>query len=267
VWNPRRPPRALRHAPRIVQRTVARHEHNFGDLLGPVIVAGMLRRIGVPDDRAPRRRLLTVGSVLHLARPGDVVWGTGRNGREPDDAHCTDGLDVRAVRGPRTRDWLIARGVHVPEVFGDPALLLPHVRPDLVELAAGPPRGTLFVPHIDDPRSTRLGRLGRLGRRRHVRVLSPRAPVEQVLATIVTSEFVVATSLHAVIVAEAFGVPARSIVNTSEPEWKFDDHFAGTGRPDHHRAANLDEALALGGERPPAWDPTPLLDAFPHDCW
>jgi pyruvyltransferase len=97
--------------------------------------------------------------------------------------------------------------------------------------------------------------------------LSPRAPVERLLRAIVTSEFVVATSLHAVIVAEAFGVPARSVVNRSEPEWKFVDHFAGTGRPDHHRAAHLDEALALGGERPPVWDPTPLLDAFPSDCW
>lgn len=35
-------------------------------------------------------------------------------------------LDVRAVRGPRTRDFLAGRGISTPAVYGDPGLLVGH---------------------------------------------------------------------------------------------------------------------------------------------
>lgn len=239
-------------------RPLVRLEGNFGDLLGPMVVGLLLAREGGDPRTPPTRRLLAVGSILHLARTGDVVWGAGRNGRIGDSVHCTEGLDVRAVRGPLTREWLVSRGVECPEVFGDPALLLPMLRPDLVELARSKRHAVTFVRHIDDRPSLP---------RRGVHTVSARADLERVLRSIAQSELVVATSLHAVIVAEAFGIPARSIRNASEPEFKFADHYLATGRPSYRRSDSIDAAIASGGEPPASFDPAPLLAAFPFDLF
>ena len=257
-WNAERQRPWLRFSPRRVSRRFLKPVFNFGDRLGPLIVSLMLERNGIPASTSPHRRLLTVGSIMHLAQSGDVVWGSGRNGRNPDSAHSTDGLDIRAVRGPRTREWLLGLGVNCPRVFGDPALLLPMLRPDLVELSRQKQHGVTFVSHIDDPPIPKLN---------GVHYLSPEADVEIVLRDVVQSELVVATSMHPVIVAEAFGVPARSVVNASEPEFKFADYYLSTGRPDYVRERSVEEAIVRGGERAPEIVLEPLVDAFPYDLF
>lgn len=257
-WNALRPHPWLRFAPRRISRRLERPVLNFGDQLGPLIVSLMLERDGLPSETSPRRRLLTVGSIMHLAQSGDVVWGSGRNGRIADEAHNLFELDIRAVRGPRTREWLRGRSVNCPEVFGDPALLLPMLRPDLVALSKRKRHNVTFVSHIDDPSVPKLRGMHRL---------SPSEGVEKILRDLVQSEFVVATSMHAVIVAEAFGVPARSVVNASEPEFKFADYYLSTGRPDYVRERSVEEAIVRGGERAPEIDLGPLVEAFPRDLF
>jgi pyruvyltransferase len=143
-------------------------------------------------------------------------------------------------------------------VFGDPALLLPMLRPDLVELSQQPRRGVTFVSHMDDPPQSALP---------GIEMMSPRDDVETILRALVKSELVIATSLHPVIVAEAFGVPARSIVNQSEPEFKFADYYLSTGRPDYTRATSVVEALTGRGESRPEVDLEPLFNSFPIDLF
>jgi pyruvyltransferase len=244
AWNP------VRDTGRWGRRAlVARPLGNFGDLLGPLIVRELVAQLGLGAALAPGRRLLAVGSVLHFGRPGDVVWGAGRNAKaDPPPA----GLDVRAVRGPRT-------AVDYPDavVGGDPALLLGGLRPDLlVDPAAR--SGVAVVPNLNE--------LGQVRDRRGV--LSPRAPLARVLRTIARSTLVVGSSLHGVIVAEALGVPARAVRAVAEPALKYEDYYLATGRdPDEVVAASVEEALERGGAPAPEWDPVPLLAAFPTELW
>lgn len=236
-----------------------RRLNNFGDLLGPLVVHAVLkeRRIDPNASTARHARLLSVGSILHFARTGDVVWGTGRNGKIPDSAHRFDDLDVRAVRGPLTRRFLEARGIRVAGVFGDPGLLIPRVFPELLVRARKPTRPFLHVPNFNDfERAERSSAL-----------LDPRSPVKVCLDAIAESELVVGSSLHAIIVAEALGIPARLIRSPVEDEFKYADYYLGTGRPDFRPAATLEEALRLGGEQLPSIDLAPLIDAFPVDLW
>jgi pyruvyltransferase len=144
-WNPFRPVLPTRLGPRIPWR---RPVNNFGDLLGPAIVRMMLKRRGLGTHSKVPVRLLSVGSCLHFAQDADVVWGSGVNGKVPIESHTARILDVRAVRGPRTRSFLVERGINVPEVYGDPALLQPLLMPELLSV---PKKYTVtVVPNFND---------------------------------------------------------------------------------------------------------------------
>ncbi|WP_162621806.1 polysaccharide pyruvyl transferase family protein [Microbacterium suaedae] len=228
---------------------------NFGDELGPLIVRA-IRGFGKdPDSAGPvrrRGRLLSVGSVLHFGQPKDVVWGSGVNGKTRQRLDIT--LDVRAVRGPYTRAVLLGHGVETPEVYGDPALLLPRVCPEIaVGDCAG---GELVVPNLNDLKETQLPG-----------ALDPRGDAIEITGRIARASFVIASSLHALIVADAFGIPSRPLRSALEHPFKYIDYYAGTGRHGVRFAASVEEARDLGPVAPPEFDADALLESFPHDLW
>src|SRR5688572_6207899 len=60
-------------------------EVNVGDYLSKVTVEAMLalHDLDLLQKRDKRRRLFAIGSVLHNARDGETVWGSGINGKIP----------------------------------------------------------------------------------------------------------------------------------------------------------------------------------------
>ena len=257
-WNPHRP----RFRGRIGRRLpLTAPVGNFGDLLGPEIVRRVrLLHGGTPGAAEPARaRLLSVGSILHFAQDGDVVWGSGVNGRIPLDEYRDVRLDVRAVRGPRTASFLAQRGAAVPRVFGDPALLVPRLMPELAPGPAATRDDYVIVPNLHDHAAVARDR----------RTIDPRAPWRQVVARIARARAVYASSLHGLVIAEAFGVPAVRIAARLEQDFKYEDYALGSG-------ADLlpvfpDVRSALGrpviGRRSFAPDLDRLMEAFPHDLW
>lgn len=196
---------------------------------------------------------------MHLAKDGDLVWGSGVNGKVRDDQHDAERLDVRAVRGPQTARWLRNRGIECPDVFGDPGLLVASLLP---ELAAQEKSSTVaFVPNMHDHSawSTVDGTL-----------VNPKAAVEDVVAAITGAEVVVASSLHGIVIAEAFGLPAVRVVSSSEPDFKYRDYYEGTGRelteaaPDVETAMRWAEAGRLDRTPLRHWDAEALVRAFPR---
>lgn len=235
---------------------------NFGDALGPPICEAQVRLSGRSVDQATtRRRLWSVGSVLHRARAGDIVWGSGANGNALSHRLALS-LDVRAVRGPLTAQWIADQGRAVPAVFGDPALLLPTLMPELVPGENDRSGATLFVPHIDELATAHEVATDA------VEMLSPLSPWKECTVALARASFVIASSLHGLIVAEAFGVPARMLrVSEREPTFKYRDYYESTGRSDFAFARSIPEALEMGGEQPGHIDLAPLLAAFPFELW
>lgn len=251
-WNPTRP-RFRGTLGRYVQTRVP--VNNFGDLLGPAIVAGELTRRGLGGSMS--RRLLAVGSILHFARDGDVVWGAGVNGKIPADSHEFGNLDIRAVRGPRSREFLRARSIDVPAVYGDPGLLLPYAMPEALRWREKTRYQVTVVPNLNEVAEWK----------RVDGFLDPRDGLKRCVRRIARSGLVVGSSLHGIVTAEALGIPARLIISNVESDFKYADYYEGTGRADYKAANSLAEALTWGGERPPRWSPEPLLEAFPEDIW
>lgn len=231
--------------------------NNFGDLLGPLLVERIVQAEELPPARQGRR-LLTIGSIMKLSVPGDTVWGSGVNGKSLGTGGAPD-LDVRAVRGPRTRSVLTDRGTRVPEVFGDPALLWPTYWPRESYLGShGVDIDISVVPNFHDRPLFKDG---------DHNYVDPLDAPHDVISQIARSNFVCGSSLHGIVLAEAFGIPARLIKPGREPDFKYDDYYRGTGRRSHMAAASVAQAVAMGGEDPPEFDRDALLAAFPRDLW
>jgi pyruvyltransferase len=231
---------------------------NFGDHLSPVIVGKLLADANhvIEEGRATKRRLLGVGSILHFARDGDTVWGSGVNGKIPGLEHRYSQLDVRAVRGPLTRDFLLERGIPAPEVYGDPALLLPTLFPG--RFRPRPQRDHVFVPNLHDATAVDGW----------ANVVSPLLPWNVCVDRILEGALVLASSLHGLIIAEAYGVPARYVrLSDTEHLFKYEDYVRGTGRPGLEFARSRDEAIEMGGMPAPQFDASKLVAAFPYDLW
>jgi pyruvyltransferase len=251
-WNPRR---RLGRGRFTVQVPFTPRVNNFGDLLGPLIVQRMRERRGLGAPVDPARRLLTVGSIMHFAREGDVIWGTGVNGNVAR-ARVTGGLSVRATRGPRAAGLLRQWGNRVPPVYGDPALLLPQLWDDRELGIVRRSSGVVYVPHWEDrglfPSDA----------------LNPRGEAMEVVRAIASASLVVSSSLHGIIVAEAYGVPAVPVRASRESLLKYHDYYEGTGRtlpdfaPTPELAGSYEPAPAIVD-----WSPQPLLDAFPDELW
>lgn len=240
--------------------------NNFGDLLGPLLVERILgdlsmRASSTESSEAPV--LITIGSVLHFAPEGAVVWGTGVNFKLASKLppHF-ETLDIRSVRGPHSARLITAKGGRVPAVFGDPALLLPRFMPELRSWGRTGAGGMLIAPNLNDfeemsQSATSLG----------YTVLDPRAPLNAVLRTIAGSGFVVGSSLHAIAIADSLGIPARFVVSAAEGALKYRDYLAGTGRPLTRISGDISAAIDLGGHTAPDVDLDALLSAFPQDLW
>src|SRR5690606_38430075 len=102
---------------------------NFVDGLTDIVTWQMtaFHGLSLDDQVADPARLLAIGSILHFAQTGDNVWGSGWNGKIPEKEFTAKDLKVHAVRGPLTAEFLRKRGIVVPDVYGDPALLLPYI--------------------------------------------------------------------------------------------------------------------------------------------
>ncbi len=236
---------------------------NVGDHLSKVIVEAVLalRDSDLLHKRDRTRRLFAIGSVLHNARDGETVWGSGINGKIADAAHRFRSLDVRAVRGPLTRRWLLDRGLRVPEVYGDPALLMPAFY-SAQSIGAPPKIPYVVIPHFNEAPEKYAAHSDRL-------VLPTARPLAFVRA-LLGAERVVSSSLHGVILAEAYGIPAVYLDSgNGESKFKYDDYYQGTGRMRWHAGRTVEECLDLGGNAP--FDlhglQSGLRQAFPYDLW
>lgn len=237
---------------------------NFGDVLSLKIVE---RIVGVPVVVYKRKptgnipKLLALGSILHIAADDDVIWGSGVNGKDTArKKYEFSRVNVRAVRGPITRQFLKRElNIDAPAVYGDPALLMPYLFPEL-KRSQVPSIDTLIVVHYSD--------VDHFPKEQYPNAVYAWEPWEVVVSKILDSRFVISTSLHGVVVAEAYGIPARLLrLNNSEPMLKFTDYFLGSGRVNYRYAKTLDEAMKMGPEAPIRCDLQKLYDAFPFEAW
>ena len=160
--------------------------------------------------------VLGVGSLLDRCRKNFVVWGAGY-------MNCferAEGGTLLAVRGRFSAEKLHEEGFPYCSVWGDPALLLPLVYHPRREKE----REVGIIPHLKE--------LCEFKSRYPDRVIGLRTEkIEWVIDRILECRFIVSTSLHGVIVAHAYGVPAIWVKygDIDTDGIKFRDYFDSVG--------------------------------------
>jgi hypothetical protein len=170
---------------------------NLGDVLNPYIVEKLSGR---PPRYAPRGKcVLAIGSTIKFATEETVVWGAGTP-RMSDRLHAK--AHYRAVRGPLTRELVLQSGGECPPVYGDPSCFLPRLyRPNRVikRYEVG------LVLHHSNEGEVRAGK----GVKSISVLRGSYEDIERFIDELHECDRVLSTSLHGLIVAHAYGIPAR----------------------------------------------------------
>ncbi|MCX2837472.1 polysaccharide pyruvyl transferase family protein [Salinimicrobium sp. MT39] len=186
------------------RRFIFREKENYGDLLSKYLVekiSGKETNFVHPKKQAwyktKKANLLAIGSIIHHASRDSVVWGSGIIDHEQE----LQKADFRAVRGPRTREYLLKLGYECPEVYGDPAILLPdYYNPQVKKIFK-----LGIVPHYHDY-SNALEVFAGMQEVKVIELLT--MDVEATTREILGCDRILSTSLHGLIVAHAYGIPA-----------------------------------------------------------
>lgn len=207
------------------------HPNNFGDALSPILVEWLSGRKPVRSSEifniSNKPVHYVIGSILRKAQGRKVtIWGSGFIGADDNLACPPQNVQALAVRGPLTRAILVRHGVECPEVYGDPALLCPlfyHPRVRKMYRLG-------IVPHYLDKSSPVIQRLLE---HPDVHVIDVEAGVFSVIDEINRCDLVASSSLHGLIVADAYGIPSLWVEFSDKVAgggFKFRDYFASVDR-------------------------------------
>ena len=221
---------------------------NVGDSLNAVIMDWLeIKFKGYTNQRLAKDKFVACGSLMTTVRKGDVVWGTGIM-RPDGNYQKANGAKFLAVRGKNTRKLLMDKGVkNVPEVYGDPALLLPLIYDPNWDFGNGPVK-VAYMPHYieQDDFWKQHGKLKDGEKFIDAKTKNWKSVVRQIKQ----ADKLVTSSLHGIIIADAYGVPVEwtgySEGKIVGDKWKFLDYFTITGR---HLRKNYGELPPLSREK------------------
>lgn len=219
---------------------------NFGDAINPLIVGHMARR--VVEHAGPRKAdLFAIGSMMQVVKrtqkeareSGEklCVWGTGL--LNPIFGHdFLDNVDVALLRGPVTAALLKLEH----KQFGDPGLLVDTVLP-----FEGSRKDRIgIVPHYTLMEDAAL--LAFVASDPAYLLIDPRDDAAEVCLQIASCAHVFASSLHGLIVADAYGVRNTWIEPQGQSWLKYHDYAASIGRRDMRAPCSYAQVKAVKSE-------------------
>ena len=196
-------------------------KNNFGDMLVPTILKWLTNEYVTWVPATEEGKILCIGSELNsgVLMENDIVFGYGAKKELMID--LPSGVKVLALRGPKTRQLIKQDIGEVP--YGDPAILMPKIyTPKIKKMhyKLG------IIPHYVDKAKFDI-------KDKTFKVININANAFDVIDNIYNCDFIVSTSLHGAIVAEAYGkkvVWLKVSDNVGGMEFKWNDYIMGTGR-------------------------------------
>ncbi len=246
----------------------AKGRENIGDSIVPWLTEKMSGKAFPYSNprEASGPHLFSIGSILQYADRDSVIWGSGLISSK-SRPHSMPAR-ILAVRGPLTRDRLVELGATNTGFYGDPAILVPK----FISVQRQPERFKIgLIPHYVDKQYIEECAIWKSSSRLICDVET--ADIQKFINEVTSCDVVVSSSLHGIILSEAFGVPAiwavlddRVIGNG----FKFYDYYLSTERnvqPVNFRSLTA-EIFAKHIPPPPKnleYLASGLLETFPND--
>jgi len=196
-------------------------DRNFGDILNPILFNFLTNKKAIPINSSyfMYNNYLLIGSILQFSNKYSTVWGSGFIA---ENSVCKEiPLKVYAVRGKLTRNKLLEQGIECPEVYGDPALLMPYLYSSKKEkkYILG------IIPHYMDRDNDWLNEIPD-----NILIIdlitdSPLNIIDQINSC----ECIASSSLHGLIMADAYKIPSLWIEFSNKligGHFKFLDYFS-----------------------------------------
>lgn len=205
---------------------------NFGDVLGLIICKKLLPQLNFkvvkPYEYCDNLNLISIGSILKGADSNSIIWGAGFI--DTNEHLHSKPKAICAVRGPLSNKKIQQQGLETVKVLGDPAYLISIFFDEDI-----PTRFKYgIIPHYVDSNDHRIKNVKK---REDVLIIDVQQDPVLVIKQIKSCSYILSSSLHGIICADAFNIPAVYIKlseNLAGNGFKFIDYFLSCGRRDHY---------------------------------
>lgn len=172
---------------------------NFGDNCNLYILSKLSGLpISFTEIESEKKKIVAIGSILNWCNENCIAWGPGLAN---DSDIVNKDTKITCIRGPLTRNIAWKCGNKSEPALGDPVLLLPK----------------LFFPKIDKQYQT--GLIPHFIQQSHVyqqinnklentNIINILEQPEHIIKEILKCEKILSSSLHGIIAAHAYGIPA-----------------------------------------------------------
>ena len=181
--------------------------------------------------------LMCIGSVIDwLANEKTAIWGAGIIAPPLDERTVKQLANVKiyAVRGRCTRDILLQNGIKCPDIFGDPALLLPYIYNPKVEKVKN---RIGIIPHFYDVKDKNVLQILNDNPNNTMLInIQGYKNWKDTIQQILSCEFIVSSSLHGLILSDAYGIPNIWVSFSNRlkgGDFKFRDYYSVVGKEEH----------------------------------
>lgn len=202
---------------------------NWGDDINVYFIEQLSGKRVVPAQALffpkNRKKFCVIGTVIpSCVGKKTTIWGSGYG---LSDSEMVRPLRVLAVRGPKTRHFLMEKGIDCPEIYGDPALLLPKYYTPSVKTK----KTVGIIPHHLDWDCDLLHHYD-FPKEWEIINLTAYDNWTDVIDQICSCELILSSSLHGLIVSDAYNVPNLFVefCHHHSSYKKYEDYFLSVGR-------------------------------------
>ena len=203
--------------------------NNFGDELSAFITSSLINTNKynlVYNQKDTEINLISIGSYIQTAKDNYFIFGSGiRKDEHKENEHNYKDLNICAVRGPLSKKYLEKKGIYVPNIFGDPGLLLPK----------------FYNPIIIDSLKSKIGLIPHKTNYNNYLnnydtsiyyLINPTDDWKNVINSICSCKAIISSSLHGLICSDAYNIPNLWLdeYELDEGDFKFKDYFQSQNR-------------------------------------
>lgn len=203
--------------------------NNFGDELSAFITTSLINKKKynlVYNQKDIEINIISIGSYIQTAKDNYFIYGSGiRKDENKSNEHNYKDLNICAVRGPLSKKYLEKKGIYVPNIFGDPGLLLPKFYTPTIIASVKNKIG--LIPH----KTNYNNYLNNYDTSLYY-LINPTDDWKNVINYICSCKAIISSSLHGLICSDAYNIPNLWLdeYELDEGDFKFKDYFQSQNR-------------------------------------